>query len=356
MLSGVRKRSQKAGLPPGTAIYTGTKRTLKPTMTVAVYDAENYQEKQGSNLTDCLPSNIPDGSTVWIDMVGLSDATMINQVAERYQLHPLTIEDILSVEQRSKIDEYENYLFLTLKMINWHADKKNFSVDELSVVFGKGFIITFQEQKSDLFAPIHERLSSSAQQPLRKQGSDYLAYRLIDIVVDQYFVVLEALGDRIEKVEDVIISEPTKKNARALYKLKRQMLVLRKTIWPMREVINHLLKEDSNIISSYTHIYLRDVYEHTVQAVDTIDTFRDMLSNMLDVYVSSLTNRMNEIMKVLTIIATLFMPVTFIASIYGMNFRNMPELNYQYGYPTVLAVMACVIICMLYFFRRQKWW
>lgn len=356
MLSGVKQRSKKAGLPPGTAIYTGTKKTDNPVMTVVVYDASNYYEKQGKNLSDCLPPTIAPDATTWIDVVGLSDVALVNQITEHYQIHPLTMEDILNVGQRSKIDEYENYLFLTLKMINWHADKKNFSVEELSLVMGHGFILTFQEQRSDLFQPLHERLAASAQQSLRKQGSDYLGYRLIDLVVDQYFVVLEALGERIEKLEDAIVSDPSKKNARALYRLKRQMLVLRKTIWPIREVVNHLLREDAKVITSYTHLYLRDVYEHAIQALDTIDTFRDMLSNMLDIYISSLTNRMNEIMKVLTIIATIFMPVTFIASIYGMNFRNMPELNAQYGYPMVLTVMACVMGSMIYFFRRKKWW
>lgn len=355
MFSGVRKRSQKAGLPPGTPTYTGTKKSVTPTITLTIYNASDHQEKSSTHLADLLPITLPENTTTWIDVVGLSDLSIINQLAERFQLHPLTVEDILNVEQRSKVDEYDHYLFLTLKILNWHAEKKTFSIDELSVVVGKNYILTFQEQKSDLFKMLHERLQSGMQQALRKQGSDYLAYRFIDIVVDQYFVVLEGLGDRIEKIEDVIISNPTKKNARTLYRLKRQMLLLRKTIWPIREVINHLLKDEEQV-SNYTRIYLRDVYDHAVQAIDTIDTFRDMLSNMLDVYISSLTNRMNEIMKVLTIIATIFMPVTFIASIYGMNFHYMPELNYKWSYPIVLSVMATVIVSMLFFFHRKKWW
>ncbi len=355
MFSGVRKRSRMAGQPPGTLIYTGNKKSVVPQVRVTMLAGDQFYDQSGPRLQDCLPAKMPEGAVTWIDVTGLNDINLMKEIAEHYHLHPLTVEDILNVEQRSKVEEFDDYLFLTLKVLRWKANKKTFSVEELSIVIGTNFVLSFQEEPSTLFDPIRERLSHGAQ-GLRKQSSDYLAYRLIDNVVDQYFLVLEGLGDQIEKVEDLIIASPTKNSARALYRIKRKMLILRKIIWPIREVINHLLKLDEKIISPFTQVYLRDVYDHTVQAIDTVETFRDMLSNMLDIYLSSLTNRLNEIMKVLTIITTTFIPVTFIASIYGMNFKYMPELSWKWSYPVVLCVMLCVIIIMAYYFHRKKWW
>jgi magnesium transporter len=354
MLSAVHKRSQKAGQAPGTAIYTGSKKSVVPKITVMTYSETEFFEKSGRALEDCMLGQVANPTTTWIDVQGLNDPHTIEILAEKYKLHPLTVEDILNVEQRSKIEEFDTYIFVTLKMLVWHAEKRTFSIEELSLVMGEGFVLTFQEQESSIFNELRERISKSPQS-MRKKTSDYMAYRLIDTVVDYYFVVLEGMGEQIEKVEDLIIANPSKKNARMLYKLKRQMLLLRKVSWPIREVISHLLKVDNDYISPYTQVYFRDVYDHTMQAIDTIETFRDMLSNMLDIYLSSLTNRMNEIMKVLTIIATIFMPITFITSLYGMNFQYMPELSWVYGYPIVLTLMACVVMLMLAFFRRKKW-
>lgn len=356
MFSGARKRSKKTGQPPGTLIYTGNKKKISPRVSVLTFSATECYEKSGSLLSECLPTQTAADTITWINVQGLTNPALIDEITKQYNLHPLTVEDILSVEQRSKVEEFEHYLFITLKMLFWNDEKRVFTIKELSIVIGSNFILTFQEDEFNFFDNIHERIKHSPHQGLRKQRSDYLAYRFIDLVVDYYFLVLEGIGDQIEKVEDLIIANPTKQTMKNLYRLKRQMLLLRKIIWPIREVINHLLKIEGSIIARETHIYFRDVYDHAVQAIDTIETFRDMLSNMLDIYLSNLTNRMNEIMKVLTIITTTFIPVTFIASIYGMNFEYMPELRWKWGYPIVLFIMLCVILSMAYFFRRKKWW
>lgn len=356
MFSDIRKRSKKAGMPPGTLIYTGTNKETAPSITVVNYSATAYYEQTGADLEHCLPPETPPDSTTWINIDGLNNLELIKEMAKRYDLHPLTVEDILNIEQRSKIEEFENYIFITLKVLHWHVKKNTYVAKELSLIIGDHFILTFQDGPSTLFDGIRERLKNSLQQNLRKQMGDYLAYRIIDSVIDQYFLVLEALGDQIESVEEAIVANPTKEIERKLYHLKRQTLLLRKIIWPIREVVNHLSKIEGKLISPFTHIYLRDVYDHTAQALDSVEFFREMLSNMLDIYLSSITNRMNEIMKVLTIITTTFIPATFIASVYGTNFTNIPGLHWQWGFYTALASMICIIIGMLAYFRRRGWW
>jgi magnesium transporter len=348
------KRSQKAGQPPGTAVYTGEKKIDVPRISIVTYDANGFHETNGATLEECLPAEKATGIT-WINVAGLHDVDLINKIAKQYNLHLLTIEDILNVEQRAKVEEFDGYLFITLKALLWNAKTDTFNNEQVSLVFGKDFVLSFQECESDAFSNIKDRLRGGQGQRTREHGTDYLAYRLIDAVVDQYFVVLETIGDQIEAVEELIVSFPTPQNSRTLYRLKRQMLFLRKTIWPVREAVSHLLQADGGLVTPFTTLYLRDLYDHVVQAIDTVETFRDMLGGMLDVYLSSLTNRMNEIMKVLTIISTIFIPTTFIASIYGMNFAHMPELHWRWGYPTVLGLMATVTIGMLIFFRRKKW-
>lgn len=351
LLHGLQK---KAGQPPGTPIYTGNKTDVKTVITVIEYSKEDYFEKTGSTLEECLLPQ-KENSITWLNIEGLNDIDLIKKIANRYELHPLTVEDILNVDQRPKVEEYDNYVFITLKILLWKEKENTFSIEQLSIIVSKHFILSFQESDTTLFNSIRERLSGGSMQRLRQHGTDYLSYRLIDAIVDQYFVVLEELGENIEKVERRIIISPTPQNSRTIYRLKHQMLVLRKVIWPMREALSHLMQVEGDFITSFTRLYLRDVYDHTVQAIDTLETFRDMLSGMLDVYLSSLTNRMNEIMKVLTIISTIFMPMTFIASIYGMNFDHMPELRWRYGYAFALGLMLIVGLIMVYYFRRKKW-
>lgn len=350
----LRHRVRKIGLLPGTPVYTGDNPSTTSQVTAVIYDASAVQEFKGTDLT-CIPADVATKGITWLDITGLNNPALIQQLAERYALHPLTVEDILNVEQRPKVEEFDNYLFITIKILIWHAETSSFATEQLSLLVGNGFVLSLQDKELPLFADIRKRLHAEVGQRLREQGSDYLAYRLIDILVDQYFVVLEGLGDQIETLEDRIIAEPTPANARAIHRLKRQVLTLRKSIWPLREVINHLLQVDEPFISTFTRVYLRDLYDHTVQAIDAVETFRDILASTLDVYLSSTNNRLNEVMKVLTVIATIFIPITFLASVFGMNFKYMPELNWHWGYPGILGLMLLVALGMVWYFRHKKW-
>lgn len=354
MFREIRKHARKAGQPPGTLLYTGKEKIAVPKITVTTYNEENFHEVTGDSLEECIPSDFGQHN-LWINVDGLQDIKLIESVAAKYHLHPLTMEDILNVQQRAKIEEFSGYLFITLKILQYSKKTHAITSEQFSLVLTKGVLLTFQESESNLFHNVRERLRSGPTQRLRQQGCDYLMYRLVDTVVDNYYVVLEHLGDRLEAIEEEIIINPTPKISRNLYRLKRQILMLRKIIWPVREVVSHLMQVDSELITSFTQLYIRDVYDHAVQAIDAIETFRDMTSGLLDVYLSSITNRMNEIMKVLTIISTIFIPITFIASIYGMNFQYMPELHWRWGYPAVLILMVIITLFMLFYFRRKKW-
>lgn len=355
MFSETHKRTKKIGQPPGTAIYTGDHPIVDPIIECIQYSPDNYHETSGTDINQLLGEKKANDVITWVSVEGLHDSSMVKDLAKHFDLHPLTVEDILNVEQRPKVEEFDNYLFITLKMLLWQQKTSSFTVKQVSFVLGKNFVLSFQESDTALFDSIKNRLKSTPNQRLRQHGADYLTYRLIDAIVDQYFTVLEALGDQTEKSEEQILSSPTAQTMKVLYRLKRQMLLLRKAVWPMREVVGHLVHIDEGLVSSFTRVYLRDVYDHTVQAIDTLETFRDMMGTMMDMYLSSITNRLNEVMKTLTIIATIFIPITTIASIYGMNFKYMPELNWHWGYYTVLLVMLTMGSGMMLYFWRKKW-
>lgn len=353
MYRAIRRQSKRAGLPPGSLIYSGDKSDIIPTLSLMSYTSEKIQEKHDKNLENCLSAIIDNGVT-WLNMDGLQDIELIKQVGKFYNLHPLVLEDILNPAQRAKIEMFEHYVFIVMKIMIWHEDKKNFSIQQISMVLGDHFVLTFQEKHCPLFQPIINALQTG-QGRVREQDSDYLCYILMDTIVDQYFVILDKIGEQIEETEQIIITDPTRKNIQSLYRLKRKVFAFRKIAWPVREITNHLLQAKVVFVGDFVAPYFRDVYDHIIQIVDTVETFRDMLSSMLDVYLSSLTNRINEVMKVLTIIATIFIPLTFIASIYGMNFKYMPELEWKYGYFAVLGVMAVLVVVMLIYFRKKKW-
>lgn len=354
MFSEVRKRVKKIGQPPGSLIYTGEHTYTKPVITVTTYNAESAEEKIGNTLEECLLQP-KDAGVTWINIEGLQDIALIEQIAKQFNLHPLTVEDILNIEQRPKVEEFNTYLFITLKVILWQPKKAIFDISQLSLIIGKNFVLSFQEQDTKRFDGLRKHLQTTTHQRLREQGSDYLAYRIIDTVVDEYFIVLEALGDQIEQVEGRIVASPNRRNSRAMYKLKRQMLLLRKAIWPMREALSHLLYTDDELITKFTRVYLRDVYDHTMQAIDTLETFRDMLSSMLDMYLSGLTIRTNEIMKTLTIITTTFIPITALASIYGMNVQDIPLMHSHWAFLTIFSIMLMIALMMMLYFRSKKW-
>jgi len=349
-----KKRSQKAGLPPGTLIHIGEKKREEPKITILDYDEAQFQEREAKSTKECFPFK-EKPTVTWINVEGLHQVEVLERLGGCYGLHPLVLEDILNTDQRPKMEDYGEYIYVVLKMLNYDDKSGQIEAEQISLILGQNFVLSFQEGKEgDVFGLLRERLRGGKGR-IRKMGADYLAYSLIDSVVDHYFIILERLGERVEFLEEELVTEPTTKTLQEIYNLKREMIFLRKAIWPLREVISGLERGESSLIQQNTQIYFRDVYDHTIQVIDTIETFRDTVSGMLDIYLSSVSNRLNAVMKVLTIIATIFMPLTFLAGIYGMNFKNMPELEWRWGYPLVWMIMMAIGILMLIYFRKKKW-
>ncbi len=349
----LKKRSKKAGLPPGTLVHIGEERGDKTKIHVSEYDEQNFREEDLPLVPECFLFPAPP-KNAWINITGIHQPDILEKMGTCFDIHPLVLEDILNTDQRPKMEDYGKNLFIVLKALSYSDQTGEIGSDQVSLILRPQALLSFQERETDLFAPIEERLRNGKGR-LRKMGPDYLAYLLIDLIVDRYFIVLEKLGDKIEALEEKLIGNPTPKVLREIQKLKRDMLVLRRWVWPLREAISGLERGEQEIFQNSTRIYLRDVYDHTIQVMDTIEVFRDMLSGMLDIYLSSVSNRMNAVMKVLTIIATIFMPLTFIAGLYGMNFEYMPELKSRWGYPAVLIVMAAIAVYMLVIFKKKKW-
>ena len=296
-----------------------------------------------------------DKSTVtWINIDGLHRMEIIEKTGALFHLHSLTLEDIVNTGQSPKIEDYDDYLFIVLKMLYYDESKNEIEVEQVSLCLGPNFVLSFQEEKGrDVFNPVRERIRNGKGR-IKKMGADYLAYSLIDSVVDSYFLILEKLGERIETLEESVVSEPSQTVLHDIHALKREMIFLRRSVWPLREVVSNLERGESPLIQESMHVYYRDVYDHTIRIIETIESFRDLLSGILDIYLSSISNRTNAVMKVLTIIATIFMPLTFLAGIYGMNFEYMPELKWHWGYPALLLFMAFIGISMLIYFQKEE--
>jgi magnesium transporter len=349
----VKRRSTKAGLPPGTLIHIGARKTEEPKITIMDYDETHFQEREIKTIEECFL--FKDQPTVtWINIDGLHQIEILEKLGECYGFHPLVLEDILNTEQRPKIDDYGEYLYVVLKMLHDKGKGGQIEAEQISLILGPNFVFSFQEGEGDVFDAIRERIRSGKGR-IRKMGADYLAYALLDAVVDYYFVILEKLGERIEFLETELVTNPETKILREIQILKREMIFLRKAVWPLREVVAALERCESPLFQKATVVYLKDVYDHIIQVIDSVETFRDMLSGMLDIYLSSISNRLNSVMKVLTIIATVFMPLTFLAGVYGMNFKHMPELEWRWGYPLCWAVMAGIGVSMVVYFKKKKW-
>ena len=354
MVKMIKKRSQKAGLPPGTLIHIGEQRAEAPKITVIDYDDSSFQEKELKTVEECF--SYKDKPTMtWINIDGLHQKDVLEKLSGCFGFHPLVMEDIMNTDQRPKIEDYADYLYIVLKMLYYNDDDNRITSEQISLVVAPHTVISFQEGlEGDVFGSLRERLRSDKGK-VRKMGSDYLAYSMIDAIVDSYFTILEKLGERTELLEEELISDPDTRTLHEIHYLKREMIFLRKAVWPLRELINTLMRGESPLIHDSMKIYLRDVYDHTIQVIDTIETLRDMVSGMLDIYLSSVSNRLNAIMKVLTIISTIFIPLTFIVGVYGMNFRYMPELEWRYGYPLIWVVMIAIAVTMLIFFKKRNW-
>ena len=354
MVEKVKKRSLKAGLPPGTLVHIGTKRVGESRIRIMDYDESSVREKEKAALQECIPFRDTD-SVTWIDIEGLQDIHLLERLGESYGLHPLILEDILNTDQRPKSDDMDNYIYVVLKMLDYDPNSPEIISEQVSIVFGRNYVISLQEgREGDLFDPLRERIRTGKGR-IRKQGPDYLAYSLLDTIIDRYFLILEKFAEQIETLEEKLISDPGPETLRQIHHLKKEMIFLRKSAWPLRELVYSLEKSDSDLIRPETKIFLRDIYDHAVHIIDSIETYREMLSSMLDIYLSSVSNRMNQVMKVLTIIATIFMPLTFLAGVYGMNFKFMPELGWRWGYPLLILIMLGVGAVMLYFFKKKNW-
>jgi magnesium transporter len=342
----VKKMQEKAGLPPGTLIHIGEETDEEVRITVLDYSESEFQEKQIESVEECLPFK-EKPTVTWINVDGVHEVRTIESLGKQYGIHPLVLEDIVNTEQRPKLDDFDDYLFVLLKMLHDYDPQDGIQVEQVSLVVGPNFVISFQERRGDIFDSIRDRIRN-AKGRIRKTGADYLAYALMDAVVDNYFIVLEKVGEQL-------LADPSLDTLHGIQRLKRELLFLRKSVWPLREAASSFERSESSIVRKSTRMYLRDVYGHTIQVIDALETSRDMVSGMLDIYLSSVSNKMNEVMKVLTITATIFIPLTFVAGIYGMNFEHMPELHWRVGYPLVLLVMAGVAGLMLCFFKRRKW-
>ncbi len=349
----LKRVSKKAGLPPGTLVHIGERKVKKVKITLIDYDETQFQEREVKTVEECFP--FKDTPTVtWINIDGIHDVEFIEKLGTHFDLHPLILEDIVNTEQRTKMEDMGNYIFIVLKIPDYDKEKDEISSEQASLVLGPNFVISFHESERDTLNPVRERISKGKGR-IRKTGADYLTYAIIDCIVDNYFAILEKLGEVIEDVEKDLVKTPATETLQSIHKLKEETILLRKATWPLREIASGLEKAETPLIHKPTRIYLRDVYDHTIQVIDSVESHRDIVSGMLDIYLSSVSNRMNEVMKVLTIFASIFIPLTFVAGVYGMNFVFMPELNWRWGYPIVLIIMVLAAGSMLAYFRRKKW-
>jgi magnesium transporter len=328
----------------------------RPVITVLAYSSEGYTEQVVQDLTT-LPQFLTCWPITWVNVDGLGDVQTISRLADMFDLHRLAVEDTVNTHQRAKVEHYRNHLFMVTHMATFN---EHLETEQLSLFLGKNFVVTFQEGRpGDPFAPVRERIRKAVGL-MRQSGADHLAYCLIDAVIDGYFPVLETIGERLESLEDAILARPAGKTASHVHQIKRDLMTLRRAVWPLREAMNSLVRDPSPLVSDETRLYLRDCYDHTVRIIDFTETCRELGSDLMDLYLSSINQRMTEVMKVLTIIATIFIPLTFISSIYGMNFHtdspwNMPELTWYFGYPFALSLMALTALVMLYYFSRKGW-
>ncbi|EAZ81697.1 magnesium/cobalt transporter CorA [Algoriphagus machipongonensis] len=347
------RKNIKVGLAPGSLVYTGEKELQQVSINLITYD-DNELLEESIQLSQ-LEKRIKEKKRVlWIDVVGLHDVELLEKIGLLFNIHKLTMEDILNVDQRPKMEAFDEYIFAALKMIQCQSPESPIDDEQISFVLKDGILLTFQEKKGDVFQSVRNRLADQ-KRAIRQRKADYLLYALLDAVIDNYFVVMENVGERIENLESQAMLEPDNQTLNSLYVQRREMMDLRRTVYPLREVIGSFDKYADDKISAETRPFIRDLYENTIQVIETMEVFRDMSSGVLDLYMNSLSNRMNNIMKVLTIISTIFIPLSFVAGVYGMNFDNMPELHTKNGYFYVLSGMGLAVLGMLYYFKRKNW-
>lgn len=345
------RNSAKAGLPPGSLIHIGDASTEPISIELLDYSEKQAKVAEISDLSK-LKNYLNTDTVSWVNVTGIHDTKLISEIGKTYGIHDLVLEDILNTDHYPKVEPFDDYVFFTMKMMS--LTDGEMQKEQLSIVFSKAFVLCFQEKKGDIFGPLRERIQKGSG-IIRKKGTDYLVYRLIDTVVDNYFFIVESLEERLEKLEESVILNTDIDHTMQIQVMKREILSLRRSLLPLRDAVSSLEKGFSELIEPINDKYFHDVYDHLIQIHDSLETNREMLSSLMDMQMANMSNRMNEVMKVLTVIATIFIPLTFIAGIYGMNFENMPELHFRYGYHVVWGVMLLVFIGMLAYFRRKKW-
>jgi len=354
----LKNTSRKIGQSPGTLIYTGEKPPGVFKCNFISYDKEKFEEKIFSEPEEII-QHLEPNKNIWINIDGIQHPEKIGKLGEIFKINPLTLEDILNTAHRPKTEDLGEYIFIVIKLLKYD-ETNQLKVEHVSLILGKNFVLSFQEDEKDEFEIIRDNIKKNKGH-IREYQTDYLTYRILDWVIDNYFSVLEYVGDRIEEIEDELLAKPTNFTLHKLYHLKADMILIRRAAWPLREAISNLEKTESELIKNSTSIYLRDLYDHIIQVIDTTENYREMIAGMMDIYLSSISNRLNEVMKILTIISTVFIPLTFIAGVYGMNFNtsvspfNMPELNWFFGYPIILLIMLIIALSLLYLFKRKNW-
>jgi len=349
----LRKISQTAGLPPGTLVHVGERKLERARITAMVYSAERVVEKDITDVSE-VRTLLAEPGVKWIDVDGVHELATIEKLGEELKLHPLILEDIVNTEQRTKLEDYGDILYIVTRWFELEKASGRIVSDQISLILGRDFVVSFSEKEADEFASVRQRIREGKGR-VRSMGADYLVYRLLDSIVDNYYIILEPLGERIDDLQARLLEAASPKILPEILDIKRDLLFLRKSVWPMREVLSSLERGESPLISTETRVFLRDAYDHTIHVMDTIDIFRDMESGSMETYLSSLSYRQNEVMRMLTIIATFFLPLTFLAGVWGMNFAAMPELKWPFGYALAWGVMLAIAAGMVVYFRKKKW-
>ncbi len=347
------RSGKKLGSPPGVIIHVGEDRTEPVRISRLCYDESGFTDEQDISLPELL-ENENHHRVEWIQFDGTHNVELIARIGARYSIDSMVLEDIANSYERAKCDDYGDYIYIVMKILTFNETKGDIEKEQVNIVFNDKTVISFQEKRSNAFEHIISRIRNP-KGAIRREGADYLAYSIMDGIIDHYFVVLEKTGSLIEQLEEELLYMPGRRTMAKLHRLKRDMLAVRKTVWPLREMISQLMRSENTLMRKGTMPYMRDLYDHTIEAIDTVEIYREFLSSMTDIYLSSVSNKMNEIIKVLTLISTIFIPLTFIAGVYGMNFANMPETRFRYGYFICLAVMGVVAGGMVVFFKRKKW-
>jgi len=349
----IKHHKHKTGLPPGSLVFTGLERSHQIGIDLITYSPQSYKMETLQNAEDLnIISESPE--IHWLNLNGVHDSELIGKIGEKLNIHKLVLEDILNTHQRPKVDFYNEHVFVVIKMLAYDDLTKSIDYEQVSIIVGSNYLISFQEKEGDVFDPLRKRIQSSSGK-IRTMETDYLLFAILDIIVDNYFILLENLGDEIEKYETELIENANKNILNRIYYLKRENLLLRNSVWPLRELVLQFEKTDSRLIKKKNLIYFRDLYDHIIQVIDNVEIYRDLLSGLIELFYTNTGNKTNEVMKVLTIISTIFIPLTFIAGIYGMNFKYMPELEWPWAYFGVWGLMVILFLLMIWYFKRKKW-